>query len=189
MKKRGEAETASAAPTPTILVEVLAPEPEPDTEPQGETSASLVKQGQGLSAQRGSRVGAECSAAPRRAKKTAIDAERWIETYNRHKPDNWAKCMVLNDKRQKAIAKAVAQLGEDKAIELLAAGLSHLRVSKDSWWRDRSMDIDNCLAELRFIGWGEAGLSSNINPEAVANSGMTERDIAKARIMAIQLPW
>lgn len=113
----------------------------------------------------------------------AIDYGAWQAAYNELKPDRWAACKVLNAARQKQIATALkGHPNPGEALEDFRRALAHIKTCRDSYWRDwENGCIETLFHKGRWVGWAEAGSQAQVQPQAVAASGLSDQQIQSAR--------
>ena len=131
--------------------------------------------------------------------KEDFDEQAWIDAYNTYKPSSWPECRGLNSRpRKDGVRAAIAACtDEQQAIEAFAIALSWIRVGGDKtkFWREECsnpcFEVLLRPTKLHFLGLSEQGMSANVNPEAIAASGMDDSMLAMAKTMIEDpdFPW
>ena len=119
----------------------------------------------------------------------AFDDAKWSQSYNRYKPDGWMPVALLAPADIAAVREAIGRVGsESEALQRFVLALSWVRVGgKDlQWWRDKKLQFSTLLnpQKQHFLSFSEAAKVANVNPDAIADSGMSDRQIQNAKAVA-----
>lgn len=103
------------------------------------------------------------------------------ELYNDHKPTHWAKCLKLDDKREKKLA-ALHKIHKTELAALLVDALAY--ATSDRWWcgRDKDFSIDTLLRDNRVMEFAEKHRAKEGKAQTTKGN-YTHEDVAEMQSM------
>ena len=115
----------------------------------------------------------------------------WIDSHNRNKPDGWSGCRKLSPQDVEAVKAVIEFYDGDQALALESHALALQAVRTDPrlrFWRDKEGGFITPLYKTkisqRFAAWAESARAKGLNPRAVEESGLDEKQIEQATIAA-----
>ena len=112
--------------------------------------------------------------------KDRIDLFLFVDCYNQHKPDSFARLTIVNYQRRKKLEQLAKDCGGvDNALVALANALRYAKA--DEWYRGKDLSFDNFASNGKILQLHERW----VERESIgAPLGASNSDVEKARLIA-----